>query len=536
MKKSLIILKLATVFATLFLIACTNIPNQGRMDGMMGDNRIDNSVSSVGQRSDLINGDVQGLGNAKSMDTIEISQNQVYNIEAKPVAKEINKNKIRMLSYNGYIPGPILKVKQGSSIYINFTNSMDLSTTIHWHGIRLDNKFDGTQGVTQDPVLHGESFLYKLDFPDEGIYWYHPHIREDLQQELGLYGAILVEPSDKDYYNKVDREEILFLDDISLQENGITPFYQDSVTHTLMGRFGNEMLVNGEETYEIEVNKGDTLRFFIINSANSRTFNFMIENHKLKIIGSDSGKYENEFLSDSVILGASERSILEVLFEKEGTFSIIHKTPDKGYVLGTITVLPSSKKIQNDFYNLKASSEISKKINNYRKYSSKAPDYDFELTIDMSMMDMELHKEMMQHGGMMASNSIEWEDDMPEMNILSTNDNIKWVIRDRQTGKQNMDISYQVNQGDIKKIRILNHPRSMHPMNHPIHIHGQRFLVMSIDGKENKNMAWKDTVFIPAGSTVELLVDFSNPGKWMMHCHIAEHLESGMMSMFEVVP
>ena len=97
-----------------------------------------------------------------------------------------------------------------------------------------------------------------------------------------------------------------------------------------------------------------------------------------------------------------------------------------------------------------------------------------------------------------------------------------------------MDINYKVKKGEIKKIQIFNNPKSMHPMQHPIHIHGQRFLVLSVDGRENENLAWKDTVLVPAGSTVDILVDFSNPGTWMMHCHIAEHLHSGMMSAFTV--
>ena len=260
----------------------------------------------------------------------------------------------------------------------------------------------------------------------------------------------------------------------------------------------------------------------------------MVEGHKMKIIGSDSGRYEDEFFADSQIIGVSERYIAEVLFESEGSFNIMHKTPEKEYIMGKIKVKPSSKEIPKEFYDIKKNQNPSLQDEDYKKYLLMSPDYNFELTVDMSMMDMELNRAMMDNMMISDKEPIEWEDDMPEMNALSTSENIKWAIKDRKTGKQNMDINYKVKKGEIKKIQILNNPKSMHPMQHPIHIHGQRFLVLSIDGKENENLAWKDTVLIPAGSTVDLLVDFSNPGKWMMHCHIAEHLHSGMMTAFTV--
>ena len=533
----------ASFILVLFLAGCSenvqsgvnpNAMRNGMMDsGMMNNGMANNNIYPSAGLS-TIERSIAGLSSAKANSIVELSENGVYNLEAKPVAKEINGNRIRMFAYNSQIPGPMLKVKQNSAVYINFTNNLDIRTIIHWHGVRVENKFDGVPDVTQEPVMPGESFLYELDFPDEGIYWYHPHLREDMQQELGLYGAIIVEPSDKNYYNEVEKETVLFLDDISMQGKDVTPFYDNRITHTLMGRFGNVMLVNGAESYNLEVQKGDIIRFYIINTANSRTFNFMVEDHKLKIIGSDSGRYGDEFFADSQIIGVSERYIAEVLFENEGLFNIMHKTPEKEYILGKIKVMPSSKEIPEEFYDIKKNQNPALNPEDYKKYLSMSQDYNFELTVDMSMMDMELHRAMMDNMMMPGKEPIEWEDDMPEMNALSTSENIKWVIKDRKTGKQNMDINYKVKQGEIKKIRIFNNPKSMHPMQHPIHIHGQRFLVLSIDGKENKNLAWKDTVLIPSGSTVELLVDFSNPGKWMMHCHIAEHLESGMMIGFTV--
>jgi len=139
------------------------------------------------------------------------------------------------------------------------------------------------------------------------------------------------------------------------------------------------------------------------------------------------------------------------------------------------------------------------------------------------------------HGTTMRSRpeSIEWEDDMGMMNSISTSKNTRWIIRDK-SGRENEEIVNKAGVGDVKKIRIFNDPGSMHPMQHPMHLHGQRFIILSENNKTNDNFVWKDTVLVPTGATTDILVNFTNPGKWMFHCHIAEHLEAGMMTMFEV--
>ena len=125
---------------------------------------------------------------------------------------------------------------------------------------------------------------------------------------------------------------------------------------------------------------------------------------------------------------------------------------------------------------------------------------------------------------------------IPVINADLTNKNTHWFLRDHTTGKENKDLMYTVQSGNFKKIRLQNPSNSEHPMQHPIHLRGQWFLVLSSDDKPNDNLVWKDTVLVPAGSTVDLLVQFINPGERMIHCHIPEHMESGMMAMFKVLP
>ncbi len=475
-----------------------------------------------------------GLEAAEKPQIAELSNGETFNLEAKPVAKSINGNLIRMYGYNGQIPGPLIKVKQGSSVYINFTNNIESETTVHWHGIRLNNKFDGVPNATQNPVKHGESFLYKLDFPDDGVYWYHPHIREDLQQELGLYGNILVEPAVP--YNPVGQELALFLDDIRMAGSDVDAFSKDYAQFALMGRFGNVMLVNGETDYNTNANKNEIVRFYVTNSANTRTFNFSIEGHKIKLVGGDSGRYEKEMLVDSVVIAPAERYIVETYFDKQGPYRLLHVTPEKTYVLGSVNVLESQAMDKStQFLSLKENKDIEANLEPLKKYLNIDPDYQIDLTIEMAAMEgMSSMDHSMMGMTMSGGKPIEWEDDMKAMNSMMTSEDTRWILRDKKTGEENMDIDYKVKVGDKKKIRIFNDPNSMHPMQHPIHLHGQRFVVLSQDGKPNDNLVWKDTILVPSGGTVDILVDFTNPGEWMIHCHIAEHLEAGMMASFSV--
>lgn len=485
--------------------------------------------------SEMFSRDINGLSDAKKQEVVNLKDGDKYDMNVSYVKNKLGNKEYRMIAYNGSIPGPLIKVKQGSEITINLKNNIDIPITLHSHGVRLDNAFDGVPDVTQDEIKSGKSFTYKIKFPDEGVYWYHPHMREDYTQELGLYGNFYVEPSDPNYFNNVNKEEFVFLDDLLLDKGGIAPFPKDFTNQALIGRFGNTMFVNGNLQYNLEVNQDDVVRFYFTNSANTRVFNVSIPGVKMKLIGGDSGKFEKEEFIESIIIAPSERYIVEAYFEKEGSYKLIHKTPGKEYLLGNIKV--SSKKSDSDFgsdlSNLLVNEEIIKEMEDYKKYYDTKPDKNLRLSLEMMGMNMGGNMQMMGTGEN-DNDGIEWEDEMPMMNNMATSQNLTWKIRDEDTGLENMDINWRFKLGNKVKIKIFNDPNSMHPMQHPIHFHGQRFLVLKRDGVQEENLVWKDTVLIPTGKTVEILIDMTNPGKWMAHCHIAEHLHSNMMFGYSV--
>lgn len=483
---------------------------------------------------------------ATESQVVDLKNGDTYDLAAGYVTKVVAGRKQIMLAYNGSIPGPTIRVSQGAEIIVNFKNDTDLPALLHSHGVRMDNAFDGSQAV-QKEMSPGESFSYKLTFPDAGIYWYHPHAKEVYGQGLGLYGAFIVTPVDSEYFPPVNRELSLFLSDIPVK-NGLITLDKNETSHSLMGHYGNVSFVNGEENFVLRASAGEVVRLYVINAANARPFNFAIKGLKLKLVGGDSGAYEKAAFVESVILGPSERAIVDVFIPRAGRYEIQNKTPNFSYTLGAISADSESAQssfeeafdvLQNNFATIQS-------IDPFRDYFVAEPEKTIALTLSMggNMMNMpdRGHGNNVMPGGARMSGSmmsespdgIEWDDTNTMMNEISNTNSIKWKIVDQATGKENMDIDWVFERNVPVKIRIFNDPNSMHPMQHPIHFHGQRFLVVARSGVKQENLVWKDTTLVASGETVDIILDPSNPGKWMAHCHISEHLEAGMMFGFKV--
>lgn len=488
-----------------------------------------------------------GIPEAKSAETVLLKDGDTYDIAMNYVVKDLGGGPSRMLAYNGSIPGPTIRVMEGDTITIRFTNKSDMKTLLHSHGVRMENPYDGSQ-LVQKEMEAGETFTYILKFPDAGAYWYHPHVRDDMQQAMGAYGNFIVSPRDAAEFPPVDREEVVALGDLLVEDGMLAPFSKNFVTHALMGRFGNTMFVNGEtRPLAISARPGEVVRFYLTNVASVRPFNFSIPDAEMKLIAGDTGRIEKEMVVEGVEIHPSERYIVDVRFPKAGTYAIEHRSPGKTYPLGAVTVSGDAAhdgKGGDEFGTLRnAEGDLADEFDRARTYLGKAPDKRLTLTVKTDMqaiMGLMMGGGGMQgagHDGMMhqhALQPVEWEDTMGAMNVYSTDKNTTWVIRDDDTGKENMDVQWIFKKGDQVKVRIVNDAKSDHPMQHPFHTHGNRFVVLATNGIPNTNMAWKDTTLIRAGDTVDLLIDMSNPGKWMAHCHILEHLHSGMMIAYEV--
>ena len=304
--------------------------------------------------------DAAGLEHCVPSEQVELADGDTFDLRIAAVAKTVGSDVLRMLSYNGSIPGPTLRVRQGSEITVNVRNDADTPTTVHWHGLRLDNRYDGVPHETQAPIEVGEEFAYRLRFPDAGLYWYHPHVREDYGLEMGLYGNLVVAPSEGDYWPPANRDVVVTLDDVLVEDGRIAPYNVNGPNFVAMGRFGNVMLTGGDRFLEIDALAGEVVRFYFTNTANTRLFNVGVPGAQMKLIGGDSGRYEHETFVDELLLAPSERAIVDVLFSEPGSFSLIHSTPEQCYLLGAIAVdsEPVEESFGDAFAELRTSAEL----------------------------------------------------------------------------------------------------------------------------------------------------------------------------------
>ncbi|HVT38226.1 MAG TPA: multicopper oxidase family protein [Gemmatimonadaceae bacterium] len=474
---------------------------------------------------------------------VHLEDGDTLALEAGLVRRTVAGRTFTAYAFNGQLPGPLIDVKQGAAIVVRFRNSIDQPSSVHWHGVRLDSHSDGTVGITQRPVLPGESYTYTVHFPDAGIYWYHPHVREDIQQNLGLYGNLVVRSASPGYYNPVNREEFLALDDLLLGTDGPAAYGDSDPVHTLMGRWGNVLLVNGEPRRPLSVNRGEIVRFYLTNVSSARIYNVSFGGMRIKAVGSDAGKFEREEWVRSVVIAPAERYIVEVAFPRTGTVALVNRVQALDHMIGsyaqetdTLAIIhvglkPATPSYAEAFNTLRRNADVAADLAPLRKYFDKPVDRELVLTIRTQALRPQVSAMLL---GINAA--VEWNDGMPMANWVTTGREARWVIRDPASGKENMEVDWRFRAGEMVKVRLFNDPASSHAMNHPIHLHGQRFLVLSRDGVSNENLVWKDTAIIAASETVDLLVDMSNPGRWMLHCHIAEHLSGGMMTTFTVEP
>ncbi len=481
---------------------------------------------------------------AKPTEVKRVADGDTIDLTAMLVRRVINGRSFVMYGFNGEVPGPLIRVPQNATIHVRFHNRIDLPSTIHWHGVRLDNRFDGVPGLTQDSVRAGGDFTYTVHFPDAGIYWYHPHVREDIEQAMGLFGNVRVDSPDRDYYSPANREQTLVLDDLLINADTLIPFGKEAPDFALMGRVGNVLTVNGETRYSLSANRGDVVRFFLTNVSSSRTYNVSFGGAPIKVVASDVSKFEREQRVSSVVIAPAERYIVEVMFDRPGRVAIVNAIQAINHyagefspevdTLGVVSVgaKPAAPNYRAQFNTLRSNASVVRDIDAYRQYFDKPPDKTLRLTVAINSLPLATVQFMNVDTAYYAP--VEWVDGMPDMNWLSTSKQVRWILRDEATGKENMDIDWRVPRGSVVKLRLFNDPKSFHPMQHPIHLHGQRMLVIARDGVPTKNLVWKDTAIIPVGSTVDLLIDASNPGDWMLHCHIAEHLGAGMMAVMHV--
>lgn len=410
-----------------------------------------------------------------------------YKITAEPASLTLFGNTpTDVYAYNRTVPGPIIRVRKGDTLKVDFTNNLSESTTIHWHGVRVPNSMDGVPGITQDSIAPGETFTYEFTLKDTGTYWFHPHQNTAEQVERGLYGVLIVEePLEMTYDNDV----VWVLDDWRLtQDNQIDDNF--NTMHDLMhdGRWGQIITINSKEAEGISASPGSKVLLRLVNTANGRVFRLDFGSLETTLVGLD-GQYTNTPTSaQGVELSPGSRAEVVITIPPLGKsqHTITDTFTNNTYVLGAINVSGEPAEGGSDHY-----------YNNY-----KVPKWENAHTFPPD----KVYNLNARRGGEYG---------------------IEWTINDMAYPNYDpLELKY----GEFNKIAFVNESARLHPM----HLHGQFFKVISRNGKKVDEPYFRDTVLLGPRETVEIGLVPLDKGKWMNHCHILEHAEAGMMTIIEV--
>ena len=257
--------------------------------------------------------DPMTFARAGAATTLRPATGDTITLTAALVRRELDGRPYTGYAFNGEVPGPLIRVRQGGELVVKFRNEADLPGSIHWHGLRLDNGSDGAVGSTQPAVAPGGTFIYHLRFPDAGTLWYHGHVREDIQLARGLAGNIVVEAADGAISNDAGTtEEVLLLGDLLTDGRDPLAAGASAPTHALSGRVGDRALVNGAPRIARTRPAGSVMRVRLTNASAARLFNISWPGAGMVLLGSDLGPFEREQQVESVVIAPGERYLLDI--------------------------------------------------------------------------------------------------------------------------------------------------------------------------------------------------------------------------------
>ncbi|RAH96214.1 copper oxidase [Acuticoccus sediminis] len=410
-------------------------------------------------------------------------------------------------SYNGTVPGPLLRYRVGDRLEVDFQNRLDEPTAVHWHGLRPPNAMDGAAPLTQAPVEPGGSMTYAFDLTDAGTYWYHTHFRGWNQQDRGLYGILIV---DERKPLQVDQDILLVLDDWVVDKNGqLDPAFGQMHEWAHAGRLGNLATINNSADAAVQLTAGERVRLRLANVANAQIFALLFSGHIPVIVAEDGNPVEPRSLGDKLlVLGPGQR--VDLVLDATGAPGSTH--PITAYTLTDEVRLGrfvygaeagGSGLVGNDVKPLDGNARPILDLANARR---------LDLTMEGGAMGR-------MRGAMMSGR-------MMGMRELVSNGRI-WAFNGIAG---DMDTPLAVlKRGETAIVDIVNDTAFPHAM----HLHGMHFREIARNG-EAIDGSWRDTTVLASDDRVSIAFVAEAPGKWMLHCHMIEHQAGGMMTFLEV--
>jgi FtsP/CotA-like multicopper oxidase with cupredoxin domain len=404
--------------------------------------------------------------------------------------------------YSGRVPGPEIRVRQGEPVRIIVENKLNEETTVHWHGIRSPIGMDGVPGISQPPIKPGESFAYEFTPPDAGTFWYHPHADGLQQLGRGMAGALIVEETEP---VAVDRDVLWMLTDWRLTAGAqIASGFGNGMEAAMSGRVGNTVTINGVVSDSEPVRAGERIRLRLVNGALARMMRLRFEGHSPVIVAIDGQPCDPHVPQDDrLVLGPAMR--IDVTIDMQGE-------PGRRY------------QVFDDFYEDLSYWLTALAYDDKPSARGRALDEPVRLPPnplpEPDLANAE-HHELALQGGMMSGTG------------MGMGRGASWAINGMSMtgdGQAGMPPLLTLKRGRSTLLTLRNETAWWHPM----HLHGHSFRVLSRNGVAVPHREWGDTVLLPPKETIDVAFVADNPGDWMLHCHVADHQMSGLMTILRI--
>ncbi len=442
------------------------------------------------------------------------NQTKPYHLIASPATTPLVTDlgpATQVWAFNQQVPGPLLRYRQGEKLSLIVENQLPQQTTVHWHGLRIPIGMDGVPFLSQIPIAPGETFHYEFELKDAGTFWYHPHVASSEQVGRGLRGVLIVDEIEP---IAVDRDIVWVLDDWRLDSQAqIVPFESNMRDASHNGRIGNVVTVNGDISENFDVAPGERLRLRLVNVANARTFALQFQGLKPWIIALDGHPLDPIHPeNDLVVLGAGQRA--DLILDISGS-------------PGDTSVVMDQAFRPNFDYELKRLVRTDQ-VHNLREFH---PGRLTDNPVSLPNLASAERRSLVFEGGAMGS--------MTSANMNGEEQSIRdlvnmgkvWALNGMVPDDVHFDppmFQLKLNQSYVFDIE------NRTAWEHPIHLHGHVFQIISRNGVRLQNPPVRDTVLMQPEERVEIAFVADNPGKWMFHCHVLEHQSAGMITVVEV--
>ena len=444
---------------------------------------------------------------------VSATQVQAFSLSAEPGQAQLVPEEYPatdVWGYNGLVPGPELRTRQGETLHVTVRNRLPEETTVHWHGIRLPNAMDGVPHVTQPPIAPGSAFTYEFPLPDAGTFWYHPHMNSIEQVGRGMYGALIVEEPDPP---TVDRELVWILDDWRLDMDArIVEGFDNRHDLSHGGRIGNAVTINGEFPDIFRTRSGERIRLRLINAANSRIFALEFPSHEPQVIAID-GHPVPPHPADSGVVTLAPSMRMDLILDMTGSPGQKFPVVDRYYRQSAYRLIDL------------AYEEVPLRAN--------LPDHGIQLPANpLPEPDPEsaiIRTVELEGGAMGAMDGATLNGKWQDIRALVRQGKF-WAINGTVSDGHVLDPLQHLKPGQSMVLDMRNNTAWPHVM----HLHGHAFRVLARNGEPTRFREWQDSVLVERHETVQIAFVADSPGDWMFHCHMLGHQMSGMMSLIRI--